>query len=383
MFKSYKYRIYPTEAQKVLIEKHIGACRFVYNLALETKNMVYSGNKMVLSEYDLQKQLTGLKTDLIWLKEVNSQSLSLEITHLKQAFDLYFNNRKSFPKFKKKKFDGRFSARQHVKIIADKLFIPKFNRGIRIRVSQEIVGNIKKCTISKTPTGKYFASLSVETGIDLPNKPTIDVNAALGVDLGLKSFLVTSSGEAIESPQFLRRSLSALKYVSRKYSKHKGKRTRKKLAQIHEKVANQRKDFLHKTSTMLIRDNQTICVEDLTVSNMVKNHSLALSITDSGWYEFRRQLEYKADWYGKNVVKIGGFEPSSKTCSACGAINHDLTLKDREWSCCCGAVHDRDLNAAINIKNFALKNLSVGRRLKSHGKLPALAGALTHEAHCG
>ena len=246
-----------------------------------------------------------------------------------------------------------------------------------------INGTIKSATISVTPTGKYFASILVDTNEIIPQKVAIKEETAIGVDLGIKSFLVTSNGLEIENPKYLRKAQDKLKYVQRKYSKNKGKRTKKKLAKLHEKVVNKRKDFLHKLSSKLISENQTIALETLAVKNMVKNHNLAQSINDVSWSTFVTMLEYKADWYGKNILRIGRFAPSSKTCGKCGGINKELQLKDREWTCKgCNSVLDRDVNAACNIKSFALKNiLSTEHTLKNQGKLPTLVGALTLEAH--
>ena len=201
--------------------------------------------------------------------------------------------------------------------------------------------------------------------------------------MGIKTYLVSSDGKEFDNPKNLRKAQAKLKYVQRKYSKNKGNRTKQKLALLHEKVVNKRKDFLHKTSTKLIRENQTICLEDLAVSNMIKNHNLAQAISDVSRSTFVTMLEYKAEWYGKNILKIGRFEPSSKLHANCGHINKNLTLKDREWTCPkCGEVVSRDLNASINIKSFALKNnLSGEHTLKNQGKLPTLVGALTLEAH--
>ena len=194
--------------------------------------------------------------------------------------------------------------------------------------------------------------------------------------------MVTSNGIEFENPKYLRKTQSKLKFTQRKYSKHKGKRKKHRLAILHEKVANQRKDFLHKVSTQLIKSHDSIAIEDLNISGMVKNHCLAQSIADASWGTFVTMLEYKANWYGKNILKIGRFDPSSKTCSCCGSINKELTLQDREWTCkSCGSLLNRDLNAAINIKNFALRNhLSGEHTLKNQGKLPTLVGALTLEA---
>jgi len=264
-----------------------------------------------------------------------------------------------------------------------KLLIPKFKKdGINIVIHRKIKGTIKSATISRTPTGKYFASILVDTNTEIPNKAPIMENTTIGIDLGIKSFLVTSDGLEFENPKNLRRAQSKLKYIQRKYSKYKGKRTKHRLALLHEKVTNKRKDFLHKTSMKLISENQTIAIEDLNVKGMLKNHHLAQAITDVSWGMFVSMLKYKADWYGKNILEIGRFAPSSKACSNCGYINKELTLKDRSWTCPkCNSVLDRDVNASINIKSFALKKyLSGEHRLKNQDELPTLVGVMTPEA---
>jgi putative transposase len=382
IFKAFKYRLYPSEPQKELIAKHIGSSRFVYNLALETKNTAYLGSKHNFSPFDLIKQLPELKKECEWLKEVNSQSLQQSIQNMDIAFKKFFKGA-GFPKFKSKnKGKQSFSIPQNVIVENNLLIIPKFKKGIDIVLHREIKGTIKSATISVTPTGKYFVSILVDTNTETPIKAPITESTTIGIDLGIKNFSITSDGEVFENPKNLRKAQSKLKYVQRKYSKNKGKRTKHRLALLHEKVANKRKDFLHKTSTKLIRENQTICLEDLAVSNMVKNHNLAQAINDVSWSTFVTMLEYKADWYGKNILRIGRFAPSSKTCNCCGYINKELTLKDREWTCPkCNSVLDRDVNAAINIKSFALKNILSGTDRKNQGKLPTLVGALTLEAH--
>lgn len=383
MFKAYKYRLYPTNFQKELIAKHIGSCRFVYNLALETKISAYLGSKHNFSPFDLIKQLPDLKKECVWLKEVNSQSLQQSIHNMDIAFKLFFKGA-GFPKFKSKhKGTQSFSVPQNVIIENNLLIIPKFKKGISIRLHRPTKGIIKSATISISPTGKYFASILCDTGIETPTKALITESTTIGIDLGLKDFAVSSEGEVFPNPKYLLKAQSKLKYIQRKYSKNKGKRTKQRLALLHEKVANQRKDFLHKVSTILIRENQTIALETLAVQNMVKNHNLAQAINDVSWSTFVTMLEYKADWYGKNILRIGRFAPSSKTCSCCGNINKELTLKDRSWTCSkCNSVLDRDVNASINIKNFALKNyLSAEHTLKNQGKLPTLVRALTLEAH--
>jgi len=235
-------------------------------------------------------------------------------------------------------------------------------------------------TISKTPTNKYFVSVLVDNKKELPSKKKIKESTTVGIDLGIKSLIVASDGLEIDNPKYLKQSISRLKYLSRQVSKKvKGSSHRKKavlrLAKCHEQIKNKRKDFLQKLSSDLIKNHDTICIENLAVSNMVKNHSLAQAISDSGWTMFVQMLKYKADWYGKNILQIGRWEASTKTCCKCGTQNHNLTLADREWTCAnCETLHNRDICAAINIKNFAL--LSVERTLKNLTELPTLAGAL-------
>lgn len=382
MLKAFKYRIYPNAEQTILLNKHIGSVRFLYNLALETKQIAYAAKQVNLTRYDLQVQLKDLKNECVWLREVNSQSLQVALMNLDAAYLRFFKGQSDFPTFKKKSNGGSFNVPQSVELKNNKLVIPKFKEGIPIILHRPVKGAIRQATISRTPTGKYFVSILVDTNTEKPNKAPITENATIGIDLGIKDFAITSDGEVFENPKNLQKAQSKLKYVQRKFSKKKGKRTKNKLAKIHEKVANQRKDFLHKTSTKLIRDNQSICIEDLAVSNMVKNRKLAQAISDCGWHSFVTMLEYKAEWYGKNILKIGRFEPSSKTCSCCGSINKELTLQDREWTCkSCNSLLDRDVNASINIKNFALKNhLSAEHRLKNRNELPTLVGVLTSEA---
>src|SRR5690606_26782814 len=296
------------------------------------------------------------------------------------AFKKFFKGA-GFPKFKKKLNKGSFNIPQNVIVENNLLIIPKFKEGIKISLHRPTKGTIKSATISVTPTGKYFVSILCDTKEEIPTKAPIKESTTIGIDLGIKDFAITSDGEVFENPKFLRKAQSKLKYVQRKYSKHKGKRTKKKLAKLHEDVVNKRKDFLHKVSKQLIRENQTIAIETLAVKNMVRNHNLAQSISDSSWSTFVSMLEYKADWYGKNIIRIGRFAPSSKTCS-CGVINKDLKLSDRVWTCkSCGTTHDRDILAACNIKLFALKNyLSGEHRPKLGTNCPTLLGVMTSEA---
>ena len=382
MFKAFKYRIYPSNPQKELMAKHIGSSRFVYNLALETKNAAYIGNNHNYSAFDLIKQLPDLKKECEWLKEVNSQSLQQSIQNMDIAFKKFFKGA-GFPKFKSKHRGKKsFSIPQNVIVENDLLIIPKFKEGIKISLHRPTKGTIKSATISVTPTGNYFVSILCDTKEEIPSKAPIKENTTIGIDLGIKDFAITSEGAVFENPKYLRKAQSKLKYVQHKYSKYKGKRSKQKLAKLQEDVVNKRKDFLHKVSTQLVRENQTIALETLAVKNLVKNHNLAQAISDVSWSTFVTMLAYKADWYGKNILRIGQFSPSSKTCSNCGAINKELQLKDREWTCSnCATVLDRDVNAAVNIKYFALKNhLSGEHTLKNQDELPTLVGVLTPEA---
>ena len=381
MLKAFKYRLVPTKAQSILLNKHIGSSRFVYNLALETKQMAWAGNRVNLNCFDLIKQLPDLKKECEWLKEINSQSLQSPIRNLDNAFTRFFKGQGKFPNFKKKSNGGSFNAPQNVFLENNKLIIPKFKEGIDIVLHRPIKGTIRQATISRTPTDKYFVSILCETGDAIKPKAVIKENTTIGIDLGIKTYLVTSNGKEFDNPKFLRKAQSRLKFTQRKYSIHKGKRTKHRLVVLHEKVTNQRKDFLHKTSSELIKNHDSIAIEDLAVSNMIKNHNLAQSISDAGWSMFVTMLEYKAMWYGKNILKIGRFEPSSKLCNCCGSINKELTLQEREWTCkTCGTLLNRDINAAINIKSFALKNYVFGTQTQTRNELPTLVGVLTSDA---
>lgn len=381
ILRSVKYRLYPTAEQAILLDKHIGACRFVYNLALQTKQMAYSSAQVSLTCFDLHKQLPDLKKECEWLKEVNSQSLAGAIANMDTAYTNFFKGRAEFPKFKsKRKSRLSFQVPQNVDISENLICLPKFKKGIKAVTHRIIEGKTKGATISKTPTGKYFASILIETAQEVPEKPKVSVETTVGVDLGIKDFATTSNGERLANPKFLKKSISKLKYIQRKFSKHKGKRAKQKFALLHEKVANQRHDFLHKVTKKLIDDNQTIAIENLNVAGMVKNHKLAQAIQDAAWGKFEIFLKYKAEWYGSNVLQIGRFDPSSRM-SDCGEINKELTLKDRFWRCKkCGQTYDRDIQAAKNIKKFALRNYVQGTGTKNHDELPTLVGVMTHEA---
>jgi len=388
VLKSYKHRIYPTKEQAILIDKHIGACRFVYNLALETKNYAYITQKKNVSCIDLINQLPSLKMQCEWLKEVDSQSLQQSIINLDKAFTQFFKHGANFPNFKKKSGSTQSFRSPHAKTInidGNKIFIPKFKSGIKIVREREFVGGIKSATISKTSTGKYFVSILVDNKKELPLKKEVKSTNAIGIDLGVSNFIITSDGNKIDNPKYLRNSLSRLKVLQRRLSrKKKGstnkKKAYKKIAIMHEKVANKRKDFLHKLSTQLINNHDTLCMEDLNIIGMVKNHKLALSISDAGWGMFVEFCKYKAEWNGKNILQIPTFEPSTKVCSCCGTINKTLTLANREWICAnCGTEHDRDTNAAKVIKQYCLTKYSPDAIGGEPVELLTLVGAMKQE----
>lgn len=361
--KAFKYRIYPTLEQKELIHQHFGSARWIYNYALNKKMLTYQTEKKSLSRFDIQAELPNLKQDeeTAWLKNVNSQTLQASLENLDKAYTRFFKEKKGFPKFKSK-HDKRqsFSVPQSAKVnfVTSKLSLPKFKTDIKIVLHRTFEGRIKTTTISKTPTGKYFASILVETNDIIPTKIPIDENKAVGIDLGIKTFAVLSDGTQIENPKNLKRSLKRLKQRQRALSrKKKGSANRNKarikLANIHEKVTNQRLDFLHKKSNTIVKNYDTICLETLTASNMMKNHKLAQALSDIAIGVFNELLEYKSRWYGKNILRIGRFEPSSKLCT-CGVINKELKLSDRTWTCkTCKATHDRDVLASNNIKRMA------------------------------
>ena len=376
ILKGFKYRLRPNKGQEESLSKHFGCNRWVYNYGLEQKISTYKQTGKSLTRFEIQKHLPKLKqqSETAWLAEVNAQSLQASLEHLDRAYRNFFRTKTGFPKFKCKYNKQSFSIPQYVTADFEKrtVYLPKIG-DVQILVDRPVIGKIKSATISKTTTGKYFVSLLCDTGIKEPKSKPINGRTAIGIDLGLKDFVALSNGEKITGPKVLRNHLKQLAKHQRQVSKKvKGSKNRQKakhkVASLHEKIANVRKDFLQKLSTKLIRENQTICLEDLNVAGMVRNHCLALSISDAGWGQFGEMLKYKARWNGNNLLTIGCFEPSSKMCHNCGYINHQLTLADRTWVCPqCIMEHDRDVNAAINIKDFAMqqtckssKQLNVG-----------------------
>ena len=371
---TYNYRLYPTEEQEVLLDKHFGCSRFVYNYYLNKEQQHYLNNKEYietkrvkgyLNYYDNANSLTKLKEEKEWLKEVNAQMLQATLKHLESAYRSFFQKRANFPNFKSKKTRQSFCIPQRVKIQNNKLYIPKFKEGIKIRLHRELIGKFTTATLVKTKANKYFINISVIKDI----KPLKKNKNDIGIDLGIKNFAITSNGEIFDNKHFYKKIEKKLKYLQKQASKKvKGSNNRKKavlkVAELFEYINNCKKDYLHKTSVQLIRENQTIYVEDLNVKGMLQNHHLAKSIQELSWYDFIRMLEYKAKWYGRKLVKIDRFYPSSKTCNKCGYIKQDLTLRDRNWICPrCGEEIDRDYNAAKNIlergRNCLVKSMEL------------------------
>ena len=371
MLHAYKYRLYPNTIQKESIEKHIGACRFVYNLFLEKKIKHYTEHGKTLSCFALNKMLPALKIEFPFLQDVHSQPLQMASRNLDNAFTRFFKEKNGFPKFKSKKNPVQsFQYPQGVRLNwgSGRVYLPKVGN-VKCKLHRFFNGDVKTCTISRTPTGKYFASILVDNKELVPESKPFSSETTIGIDLGLTHFATLSNGTKVENPRILKKNSAKLKKLHQSVSrKVKGSNNRKKairkLAKCHETIANQRSDFLHKLSFKLVSENQAIAIEDLNVSGMLKNHKLAKHIADASWYEFKRQLTYKCKWYGKTLLVINRFEPSSKICSMCEYHNKDLTLKDREWICPdCGTHHDRDINAAINIKKIAPMQQNTGQEL--------------------
>lgn len=393
--KTYKYRLYPTPEQRIHLAQHFGCCRWLYNYALGKKKELWEKDKKSISRFDLQAELPGLKKEEApkWLGDVNAQSLQSVLLDLDNAYKGFFKQKKGYPKFKKKRNRQSFECpanKREVNWDNSLLTIPLV-KNIPIVLSRQFTGKIKKVTITKTTTHRYHACILVETEGFAPVPKVVNPETTIGIDLGLKDFITFDSGEKIENPKYLNRELSRIKVLQRRASKKvKGSNNKKKynlkISKLHESVTNKRMDFIHKLTYRLTHDNQveTICMEDLKVSNMLKNHNLAQAISDVSWSKFKETLQYKCKWYGKNFIQIGSFEPSSKLCSHCGHKNTNLTLSQRTWQCeGCHSTHDRDINAAINIKSMGLKKHSGEALPVVPVEQPTRVGAMKQEKLVG
>ena len=356
MEKAYKYRIYPNKRQKELLARIFGCCRFVYNHFLNRRIATYQKEQKTMTYNQCSSELTELKSQLTWLKEPDKCSLQNTIKDMDKAYKNFFKNNAGFPKYKSKK-THRFSYRTNatngnIAYLEKHIKLPKLGM-VKTRTKLMPQGRILNATISQEPSGKYYVSLCC-TEVEIPKLEK--TGKEIGIDLGIKSFAVTSSGDSIPNPKYLQKSINKLARLQRELSrKTRGgsnwNKARIKLARLQEHIANQRMDFLQKLSTKMIRENDVICIEDLQVKNMIRNHKLARNIADVSWSEFIRQLQYKAEWYGNTIIKVDKWYASSQICSCCGeqfSITKDLAV--REWICPnCHMALDRDGNAARNI----------------------------------
>lgn len=376
MLKAYKYRIYPTKTQITLIEKHFGSCRFLYNYFLDYRQKEYAKGNKKINYNTTQAELTKLKKkeEFEWLNECGSQALQMSLRNLDGAFGRFFKKLGAYPKFHSKKNTHQsFTVPQNIKVANNRVYFPKFVKdGIKTKIHREIPENktLKQATISRQ-NNQYFISILIDDGIALP-KP-IKAKNAVGIDMGLTNLLITSDGVKYENKKYTIKSQKKLKKLQKKLSKKqhsrkKGdttpqssnyKKAKIKVQKLHTKIANQRKDYLHKISNEITNQYDIICLETLHVKGLIKNKRLAKGIADVAWSEFMRQLEYKSSWRGKTVIKIDKWFPSSQICAVCGSSTGKKPLNIRKFDCPhCGAKNiDRDINASINIRNYGIGQL--------------------------
>ena len=366
MEKAFRYRIYPSDDQKVLIRKFIGSSRFVYNHFLALRSNTYKETGKGMSYGGTSARLTELKKEILWLKEADKFALQNTLRDLEDAYGRFFKKQNRYPCFKKK--HGKKQSYRtnftngNVQVLAGKIKLPKLG-WMDLKESRPFVGRVLSVTVKRLPSDKYYVSICSDVG-EIEKLP--ESFNFVGVDLGLKCFAKLSNGQTIENPKFLKKSEKQIaKYQRRLSRKQKGSKNKEKarilVAVAHEKVKNQRQDFLQKESTKIINENQVVILEDLAVKNMLKNRKLSKAISEVSWSEFRRMLTYKAKWYGRIYHEVNRFYPSSQLCSCCGYKNEDLkNLAVRFWECPeCKEVHDRDENASRNILQQGLKDLKL------------------------
>ena len=354
MERAIKTRIYPTDEQQELINKTFGCCRFIYNKALERQIECHKQEQKFVGKFEMCRWITEMKKENEWLAEVSVRALQFSVAHLESAYLKFFKGA-GFPKFRSKHRKQSFTDNSNIRIEHHYVRVPKVGL---MRTYERLDKTIKPNSITiSMQAGMYFASIQYDDGKE-PAKP--NGGEPVGIDLGITTLATLSDGTVIENPRHISKHEGKIKKLQRKMSQQKkgsNRRnvTKQKLVRVHMKVANCRKDYLHKATTMITKSYGYVALENLNFDGMKRNHKLAKAISDCGFYEFRRQLEYKAQWYGSKIAFIGRFEPSSKMCSTCGWIKKDLTLKDREWECGqCEAKHDRDENAAKNILVFSI-----------------------------
>ena len=367
MKRAYKYKIKPTYKQQYQLQQAFGCARFIYNWGLDKKTKSWTNEHKTITYFELAKELTQLKRqeEYKWLNNVPNESLQQSLRCLDNAYTQFFKAKKGFPKFKSKKKSKDCSKYLNaVKFDFEnwKVRIPKcgwvklcHNKPFDLSASK--IGTL---TVSRDKCGEYWCTIVVEDNAPQKSKAKISEGTSVGIDLGIKDYAILSDGIKYSNPKYYERSRARLALLQRRFARtqkgsNRHEAMRLKVAKQYRKITNMRNDFLNKLTTDLVRRYDTICLENLNIDGMLKNHSLALAIQSASWGEFVRQIKYKSEWNGKNAIFIGRFEPSSKTCSKCGHVNRELTLKDRDWVCpVCGEHHDRDVNAAINIKKFAL-----------------------------